>query len=64
MMNITTFYSAVIKCKLKLLLLLLLATPHGLQDLSPLTGDQTCAPEVEMQNPNHWTTREFTKLEL
>ena len=36
-----------------------LAMPYSLQDLSPLTRDQTQAPAVEVRSPNYWTTREF-----
>ena len=41
-----------------------LATLHGLQDLSSLTKDQTCAPAVEVHSPNHWTAREFLSQSL
>ena len=34
----------------------------GMRDLSSLIRDQTCAPEVEMQSPNHWTAREFPRI--
>ena len=30
----------------------------GMWDLSSLTGDQTCAPAVDMWNLNHWNSRE------
>ena len=29
------------------------------QDRSSLTRNRTCASEVEVQSPNHWTAREF-----
>ena len=31
----------------------------NLQDRSSLTRDRTCASEVEVQGPNHWTAGEF-----
>ena len=33
--------------------------PQGMQDLSSLTRERTCAPEVEVQSPNHWITRDL-----
>ena len=30
-----------------------------MQDLSSPTRDQTCAPAMEEQSPNCWSTREF-----
>ena len=36
-----------------------LAVLWGMQDPSSLTRNQNCAPEVEKQTPNPWTTREF-----
>ena len=43
-----------------LLLLLLLATPHGLQDLSSLTRDWTQGHGSESAwSPNHWIAREL-----
>ena len=35
-----------------------LAVPHGMWDLSSPTRAETCAPAMEVQNLNHWTTRE------
>ena len=32
---------------------------HAMWDLSSQTMDQTCAPRMEVWNPNHWATREF-----
>ena len=32
--------------------------PYGMWELSSLTREQTCAPAVEAQSPNHWTTGE------
>ena len=31
----------------------------GMQDLSSLTRDRICAPVVEAQSLNHWTTRDI-----
>ena len=42
-----------------ILFLIFLVVLHGLWDLSSLIRDQTWAPAVEAQSPNHWTTREF-----
>ena len=36
----------------------------GLWDLSSPTRDQTQALAVKVPSPNHWTTREFSKLLL
>ena len=36
-----------------------LAVLHGFWDLSSPTSDRTWAPAVKVQNPNHWTAREF-----
>ena len=36
-----------------------LAAPCSLWDLSFPSRDQTQAPAVKVQSPNHWTTREF-----
>ena len=36
-----------------------LTTLLGLQDLSSLARDGTCAPAVRVPSPNHWTAREF-----
>ena len=37
-----------------------LAVPRGLWDLSSLMRDkESRPPAVEVQSPNHWTTREF-----
>ena len=33
-------------------------------DLSPLTRDRTCAPALEAQSLNHWTTREVPRTLL
>ena len=41
-----------------------LATLHGLQGLSSLTKDQTCAPAVEVHSSNHWTARQFLSQSL
>ena len=41
-----------------------LAAPCGFQDLSSLTRNQTQAPAVEAQSPNHLTTRGFPPLPL
>ena len=38
-----------------------LAALRGMQDLSSLTRDRTCAPAVEVQSLNHWTTREVPR---
>lgn len=34
-------------------------TPHGLQDLSFPSRDQTQALAVKALSPNHWATKEF-----
>ena len=34
---------------------------YGMRALSPWIRDQTCAPSVEVQSLNYWTTREFPK---
>ena len=44
------------------LIFFLLAAPHGLQDLSSPTRDQSQAPAVKALSPNHWTAREFPVL--
>ena len=36
-----------------------LATRHSLQNISSPNRDQTRPLAVEVQSPNHWTTREF-----
>ena len=41
---------------------LLLAVPHGLQDLCSLTRDRTHAPCSGTVESNHWTTREVPKV--
>ena len=33
-------------------------------DLSFLTREQTCAPAVDVQSLNHWTTREVPRHDL
>ena len=43
-------------------LLSFLATPHGMEDLSSPTRDQTHAPAVGVWSPNHWTTGEVLKI--
>ena len=35
---------------------------HSMQNLSSPTSDQTHAPAVEVQSPNHCTAREFPRL--
>ena len=37
----------------------ILATPHGLWDLSSLNSDSTLALAVKALSPNHWTTKKF-----
>ena len=32
--------------------------PQGMQELGALTRDQSVPPALEVQSPNHWTTRE------
>lgn len=49
---------------MELLLLFGCAMGHGMQDLSFLNRKQTHPPTVEAQSPNHWTIREFPKMEL
>ena len=44
---------------LLLLFFFFLAMPHGMWDLNSLPGIDSTGCAVEMQNPNHWTTREF-----
>ena len=40
-----------------------LVTPHSLWDLSSLNRDWTRALAVKAPNPNHWSAREFPRLE-
>ena len=50
-------------CKVYYLLLyILLATLHGLWDLSSLTSDWTWALAVKASSSSHWTAREFPCL--
>ena len=44
---------------LLLLFFFFLAMPHGMWDLNSLPGIDSTGCAVEMQNPNHRTTREF-----
>ena len=59
--NIGAEYSFKKNLKLLLLLLLFLATLHGLQDLRSPTRDRNWPLPVKAPSPNHWTAREFPK---
>ena len=49
-------------CHILYVILLFLAMPCGLRDLSFLTRDQSQATAVKAPSPNHWTTREFLHI--
>ena len=42
----------------------ILTMSHGLQDVNSLARDGTHAPAMEVQNSNHWTAREFPRLQF
>ena len=52
----------IIQLSLIVPLTFLLATPHGMRDLSSPTRDRTRTPSTGRQSLNHWTAREVPGL--
>ena len=60
--NLEALRTSLFKRVLKILCIYVSATLQGVQDLSSLTRDGTCAPAVEAESLNHCTAREFPKV--